>query len=460
MPRLILLCAIVALFCLIGSAQIRPLHTFSIVARDSATGQLGVAVQSHWFSVGPLVPWAEAGVGAVATQSFVDPAYGPLGLDLMRAGKTAKEALTGLLAADAALDVRQVAMVDAKGNVAAHTGKKCIPAAGHIEGEQFTVEANLMLNDKVWPAMAKAYRETKGDLADRMLAALDAAQSVGGDIRGKQSAAMLIVSGQSTGRFWKDRILDLRVEDSPEPLAELRRLIHVQRAYQRENAGDLAVEKNDVDGALREYTAAEQMMPENIEMKYWHAVALVNAGRIDASLPIFKAVFEADPNWIDLTRRLPNVFEIEFFGLIKIDVRAERDPSVIERPDRVDFDFEIFAPVTGGIQKNFDGFLFPEIVIPRRHRSDDFVVVAVERGVEESAVVQKSNACFVRRLSARVVVDQPDRFCFFPRGFGQSAVDLDRVRRPGNKQDRNGITPFRNFSASAAGRNVQYEQNA
>jgi uncharacterized Ntn-hydrolase superfamily protein len=294
-------------------SQVRPVHTFSIVARDSATGELGVAVQSHWFSVGPLVPWAEAGVGAVATQSFVDPAYGPLGLELMRAGKTARQALDGILASDPGEAVRQVAMVDAHGNVAAHTGKKCIPSAGHIEGEQFTVEANLMLNDKVWPAMARAYRDSKGDLADRMLAALDAAQSVGGDIRGKQSAAILIVSGKSSGRPWADRIMDLRVEDNPEPLKELRRLVNVHRAYQHENNGDLAVEKNDVAGALREYGAAEQMMPDNLEMKYWHAVSLVNVGRLDESLPIFKAVFLADPNWIELTGRLPKV------DLLKVD---------------------------------------------------------------------------------------------------------------------------------------------
>src|ERR1043166_2213995 len=212
-------------------AQERPVHTFSIVARDSVTGELGVAVQSHWFSVGSLVPWAEAGVGAVATQSFVDPAYGPLGLELMRAGKTARQALDGVLASDPGREVRQVAMVDAKGTVAAFTGSNCIPAAGHIEGEQFTVQANLMLNDKVWPAMAKAYRETKGDLASRLLAALDAAQAAGGDIRGTQSAAILIVRSKATGKPWMDRLVDLRVEDHPEPLKELRRLVQMRRAY-------------------------------------------------------------------------------------------------------------------------------------------------------------------------------------------------------------------------------------
>jgi uncharacterized Ntn-hydrolase superfamily protein len=288
-------------------AQLRPIHTYSIVARDSITGELGVAVQSHWFSVGSLVTWAEAGVGAVATQSFVDPAYGPLGLELMRAGKTARQALEGLLASDPGREVRQVAMIDARGNVTAHTGKKCIPGAGHIVGEQFSVQANLMLNDKVWPAMARAYREAKGDLADRMLAALDAAETVGGDIRGKQSAAILIVSGKSTGRPWVDRTMELRVEDHPAPLVELRRLVNVHRAYQHMNNGDLAIEHGDIEKALKEYGAAETMFPDNLEMKYWHAVSLVNIGRIDESLPLFRIVFRADTKWLELTRRLPGV---------------------------------------------------------------------------------------------------------------------------------------------------------
>jgi uncharacterized Ntn-hydrolase superfamily protein len=314
-PILFIILSSPNLFC-----QQRPVHTFSIVARDSVTGELGVAVQSHWFSVGSLVPWAEAGVGAVATQSFVDPSYGPLGLELMRAGKNARQTLDGLLASDPAKDVRQVAMVDAKGNVAVHTGAKCIPAAGHISGEQFTVEANLMENDRVWPAMAKAFRETTGDLAERMLASLDAAQAAGGDIRGKQSAAILIVSGHPTGQPWNDREIDLRVEDHPEPLKELRRLVTIRRAYQHENAGDLAVEKHDVDGALREYSTAERMIPDNLEMKYWHAVALVNAGRLNESLPFFREVFQSDPHWLELTPRLPNVdlLSVDENGLKKI----------------------------------------------------------------------------------------------------------------------------------------------
>jgi uncharacterized Ntn-hydrolase superfamily protein len=297
----------------------RPVHTFSIVARDPATGELGVAVQSHWFSVGSIVAWAEAGVGAVATQSFVDPSYGKNGLDLMREGKSAPDTLKELLAKDDGREVRQVAMIDAQGRVDAWTGKNDIQAAGHIVGKDFSVQANLMLNEKVWPAMARAFENTRGDLADRMLAALDAAQAVGGDIRGRQSAALIVVTGKPTGQAWKDRTFDLRVDDSPEPLQELRRLVRLQRAYNHMNAGDLAVEKKDNEGALREYSAAERLVPGNAEMIYWHAVALVNMGRVDESLPLFRRVFAMDRNWITLTPRLPKS------GILP------DDPKLIER---------------------------------------------------------------------------------------------------------------------------------
>lgn len=283
----------------------RPLHTYSIVARDPATGELGVAVQSHWFSVGSVVPWAEAGVGAVATQSFVDSSYGPLGLALMRAGRSAPEALAGLLAADEGRAVRQVAMVDAQGRVAAHTGKKCIAEAGQRVGKGFSVQANLMAGAEVWPAMARAFEAAKGDLAERMLQALEAAQQAGGDIRGQQSAALLVVPGKATGRPWADRVFDLRVEDHPRPLEELRRLLTVARAYAHMNAGDLAVEKKDVAGALREYAAAERLVPDSAEMVYWHAVSLVGVGRLEEALPLFARAFRLDPGWRTLTPRLP-----------------------------------------------------------------------------------------------------------------------------------------------------------
>lgn len=283
----------------------RPVYTYSIVARDPATGELGVAVQSHWFSVGAIVSWAEAGVGAVATQSFVEPSYGPLGLNLMHAGKSAPEALRALLAADDGREVRQVAMIDAQGRVAAHTGRRCIAAAGHQVGENYSVQANLMDKETVWPAMAKAFEAASGDLTDRLLAALEAAQREGGDIRGQQSAAILVVRGQSTGRPWADRVIDLRVEDHPDPLGELKRLIRVHRAYEHMNAGDLCSEKKDWACAEREYGAAETLLPDMMEIVFWHAVTLVTAGRADDALPLFKKVFAREPKWADLVDRLP-----------------------------------------------------------------------------------------------------------------------------------------------------------
>jgi uncharacterized Ntn-hydrolase superfamily protein len=298
------LCLII-LACALPARATEPLvHTFSIVARDAATGEMGVAVQSHWFSVGSIVSWAEAGVGAIATQSFVDPAYGPRGLELMKSGLSAEQALEALLLVDEGRDVRQVAFVDNDGNVAAHTGVKCIEAAGNHVGEGYSVQANMMLNDKVVPAMAEAYETTEGDLADRLMAALEAAQSVGGDIRGKQSAAMLIVKGESTGRSWADRVLELRIEDHAEPIAELRRLLDVHRAYEHMNAGDLAVEHGDLALAMTEYGAAAELLPDNLEVQYWAAVTLATGGDIEQALPMFRAVFAADPNWIELTRRL------------------------------------------------------------------------------------------------------------------------------------------------------------
>ena len=294
----------------------RPVHTYSIVARDPKTGEIGVAVQSHWFAIGPLVPWAEAGVGAVATQSFVDPSYGKLGLDLMRAGRSGPDALKGLLAADENREVRQVAIIDAQGKVAAQTGPKCIPMAGHLVGEGYSVQANLMLDEKVWPAMSKAFESARGDLAERMLVALEAAQAAGGDIRGKQSAALVVVSGKPTGRPWQDRVFDLRVDDHPDPVAELRRLVVLQRAYNLMNEGDLAVERKDPEGALKAYAGAEALAPGNAEMIYWHAVALVNMKRVDESLPLFARAFAMDANWRTLTPRLVGV------GLLPDDKEA------------------------------------------------------------------------------------------------------------------------------------------
>lgn len=286
----------------------QPVNTYSIVAYDSVTGELGVAVQSHWFSVGSLVAWAEAGVGAVATQSFIEVSYGPLGLDLMRSGRTAQQTLAALVAGDPHPEVRQVAIVDAHGNVAAHTGSSAIQAAGHRSGRGYSVQANMMLNATVPDAMARAYESTRGDLASRLLAALQAAQREGGDIRGMQSAALLVVSGEPSGVPWNDRIYDLRVEDHPHPVDELARLLHLARAYRHMNAGDAALTEGDVERALREYATAGAMLPDsatNGEMIFWHAVTLASLGRVDESLPYFRRAFAQDANWRELLRRLP-----------------------------------------------------------------------------------------------------------------------------------------------------------
>ena len=291
----------------------RPVHTYSIVARDPLTGEMGVAVQSHWFSVGTVVTWGEAGVGVVATQAFSNPDFGPKGLELMRGGAGAQKALHALLRQDPGRELRQVALLDAQGSVAAHTGKRCIPCAGHILATDFSVQANMMLNDRVWPEMAKRFDSWKGSLAERLLAALEAGEEAGGDIRGKQSAALLVVRGQATGRVWDDRTVDLRVDDSREPLEEMKRLLRVHRAYQHMNLGDEAMEREDMPMAMKHYSTAERLFPRNLEMRFWHAVALANNGRLEESLPIFHKVFRQDPDWRELASRLVGV------GMLKVD---------------------------------------------------------------------------------------------------------------------------------------------
>lgn len=305
LPVLALLLSLAATAAAVGPSPVRPVSTYSIVALDPDTGELGVAVQSHWFSVGALVPWARSGVGAVATQSLVDPSYGPLGLELMTAGRSAPQALHGLLQADPHPEIRQVAMIDAAGRVSAHTGSDCIPEAGHRTGENYSVQANLMAHDTVPDAMAEAFEAAGGDLAERMLRALEAAEAAGGDIRGRQSAAILVVRGEATGRVWEDTLVDLRVEDHPEPLVELARLLGVHRGYAKMNEGDLAIEHDDLDAAEAAYGSAQEILGEdNLEASFWYAVALANAGEIDRAVEVFHSVFERGENWRALTPRL------------------------------------------------------------------------------------------------------------------------------------------------------------
>ncbi|MDQ4074701.1 MAG: DUF1028 domain-containing protein [Chloroflexota bacterium] len=296
-----------------------PVHTYSIVARDPETGQMGVAVQSHSFSVGPVVPWAEAAVGAVATQSFVKIDYGPEGLALMREGKSAPEALEQLLREDEEREGRQVAMVDTQGNVAVHTGSKCFPAAGHETGDGFSAQANLMLNDTVWPAMKQAYEVAEGDLADRLVAALVAGQAAGGDIRGQQSAALLVVAAEKPDKPWEGRLIELRVEDHPHPVEELRRLVQLHRAYQLASKSDEYLALKKWEEAERAISKAVALAPQIVELRFWNALNLLNAGREEEALNRFRKVFAEEPIWADVLPRLVPA------GLL------DDDPELIER---------------------------------------------------------------------------------------------------------------------------------
>lgn len=283
-------------------------HTFSIVARDTITGEMGVAVQSHWFSVGTVVSWAEAGVGAVATQSFANKSFGLRGLEMLRKGSTAQQTLDSLLKDDEAREVRQVAIVDNKGNIATHTGKNCIDYAGHIKGNNFSVQANMMLTDKVPAAMSDAFSKSSDkSLAERLILSLEAAQGAGGDIRGQQSAAIIIVPGTSANKPWDEVLVDLRVDDHATPIQELRRLYNVHLAYEHMNKGDLAIETNDMAKAMQEYNAAMKLFPKNLEMQFWTAITLANNKQLDKALPMFKNIFSQNSNWKELTRRLPKV---------------------------------------------------------------------------------------------------------------------------------------------------------
>jgi uncharacterized Ntn-hydrolase superfamily protein len=277
--------------------------TMSIVARDPNTGELGVAVESHYFSVGPVVPWAEAGVGAVATQANADPSYGALGLALMKSGKTASQTLRSLMTGDPEVTTRQIAMIDAVGHVAAYTGTRSSPAAGHKIGRDYSVQGNTMATPNVWPTMAEAFEHSSGDLADRMLAALDAGQNAGGDIRGEQTAALLVVSGHPTGQPWKDRLFDLRVEDSPHPIVELKRLVRLRRAYLLVGQGDELAARKQWEEAIQKYRSAASLAPEKDEIAYGLAVTLFLAGREAESLPIFRQIFREHPQWVEITRR-------------------------------------------------------------------------------------------------------------------------------------------------------------
>jgi uncharacterized Ntn-hydrolase superfamily protein len=278
--------------------------TYSIVARDPDTRELGVAVQSHWFAAGDLVTWAEPGVGAVATQSLVEVSHGPEGLRLMREGRKASEALAARVAGDEGEAVRQIGMVDASGGVAVHTGSRCIAEAGHRSGDGYSCQANMMMNDTVWDAMAEAYEASDGDLVHRLLDALDAGEAQGGDVRGRQAAGILVVKAEPTDRPWEDVVVNVRVDDHVEPLPELRRLVDLKFAYDRLDAAEKLELAGDLDGAFAEQRAALAEFPDNAEIAFWTATSLAAHGRPDEARRTIRVAFERHRGWEVLLRRL------------------------------------------------------------------------------------------------------------------------------------------------------------
>tara|TARA_B100001996_G_scaffold372429_1_gene348787 strand:- start:152 stop:1132 length:981 start_codon:yes stop_codon:yes gene_type:complete len=290
----------------------RPISTYSIVAVDQKSGQMGVAVQSHWFSVGSLVTWAEPGVGVVATQSFVRPEYGPELLHLMSRGYSAKTALNKLTTHDSEKNVRQIGVVRIDGQSASYTGKDCVEFASGLEGDGYAIQANIMTSPGVPEAMELAYLNTKGSLADRLYAALVAAENAGGDLRGKQSAAMLVVPRDKVDSLLSSKIYDIRVDDHPDPLGELGRLMQIQKAYIYANEGDILSSQGKLDQALDAYNRASELYPENVELLFWGAVILCTEGKFDIAKPMFVQVFKGSP---DLKIMIPRLKDHPMFPL-------------------------------------------------------------------------------------------------------------------------------------------------
>jgi uncharacterized Ntn-hydrolase superfamily protein len=314
---------------------IRPCRTYSIAALDPAAGQMGAAVQSHWFSVGSAVPWAEPGAGVVVTQSFANLSFGPRGLEMLRQGRAAGEVLERLLAEDPGRELRQAAVLDVRGGAVAHTGARCVPEAGHRVSQgagaggqspepggrpagACSVQANMMASSSVWPAMAEAYERAHGPLAERMLAALRAAQAEGGDLRGQQSAALVVVRALPSGRPWEDRLVELRVEDHSRPLDELARLLTVHRSYEHMNRGETALENGSAREAVAEYERALALHPGNVEARFWSGFALGASGRLDEAARRLRRLFRRAPAWRTLARRLRAI------GILPLDPAAAK----------------------------------------------------------------------------------------------------------------------------------------
>jgi uncharacterized Ntn-hydrolase superfamily protein len=283
----------------------RPHGTYSVVALDPETGELGAAVQSHWFSVGSLCPWARPGVGAVATQSIVEPGHGPHALDRLARGEDAGTALAAVLAEDPLASVRQVGVVDAGGRVAVHTGAQCIPEAGHATGEHWTCQANMMARATVPDAMSAAFSQAGGDLAERLMTALEGAEAEGGDVRGRQSAALVVAP--AAGEPWQTRV-ELRVEDHADPIGELRRLLGLHRAYELAGEGDELMGEGRADEAAERYLRASELAPASDELLFWAGLAIAQKGDVAAGADAVRRAASVHPGWLTLLDRLSPEF--------------------------------------------------------------------------------------------------------------------------------------------------------
>jgi uncharacterized Ntn-hydrolase superfamily protein len=295
--------------------------TYSIVARDPESGHMGVATQSQAFAVGSSVSWALPGYGVIATQSTGEPMYGELGLEVLRSGLTAAEALEALRTVDPHPERRQVAMVDGRGGVAAYTGEACVPEAGHRLGDCCATLANLMASDRSWDAMADAFATTNGPLAGRLLAALRAAEAEGGDLRGRRSAAILVVEATRSGRPWRDQVVDLRVDDHPDPVDELARMVAYNDRYHRfVEAFELALD-GQADDALAIVGDATTDPTREPDLTLWRAVVLAQAGRDDDAAALLHELGEIAPGFVEAARRFGRA------GIVDADLLGELLPE-------------------------------------------------------------------------------------------------------------------------------------